>query len=142
MFTRAIGTFNEFFLIRFQFYLDIYSLLLCSTYHIIWFWPKKMHHKECINVSWNLWSLFTFWKIKYKFHIFKGIPTNIDYYFTWKVPWTSLWYIIHNHENQSFITKFLCQVYTTLVSAKAWFYTNWLNPVFFTSFIMLMKIQS
>lgn len=47
---------------------------------------------------------------------------------------TSFWYIIHNHENQSFITKFLCQVHTTLVSAKAWFYTNWLNPVFFTSF--------
>lgn len=32
---------------------------------------------------------------------------------------TSFWYIIHNHENQSFITKFLCQVHTTLVSAKA-----------------------
>lgn len=55
---------------------------------------------------------------------------------------TSFWYIIHNHENQSFITKFLCQVHTTLVSAKAWFSTNWRNPVFFTSFIMLMKIQS
>lgn len=32
---------------------------------------------------------------------------------------TSFWYIIHNHENQSFITKFLCQVHTTLVSTKS-----------------------
>lgn len=101
-----------------------------------------MHHKECINVSWNLWSLFTFWKIKYKFHIFKEFPPILIITSLGRSLATSFWYIIHNHENQRFITKFLCQVHTTLVSAKAWFYTNWLNPVFFTSFIMLMKIQS
>lgn len=134
----------NFFLTRFQFYLDIYSLLLCSTYHIIWFWQQKMHHKECINVSWNLWSLFTVLseKLNINFTFLKEFPPILIITSLGRSLATSFWYIIHNHENQSFITKFLCQVHTTLVSAKAWFYTNWLNPVFFTSFIMLMKIQS
>lgn len=163
MFTRDITTFHE-FLIRFQFFSEIHSLLLCLTYHsTLFYFVKKCTKNKVSMFLWNfiihclkmkkkcltLSKCINFKRKKISISHSNEFSTNIDYYFIWEVSYNIISGILFiTMINQTFIKKnFLSQDHAMMVSAKAWFHINWLNHIFFIyvkqcSLIMIMWIKS
>lgn len=107
MFTRAIGTFNEFFFnkisILFRYLLPTFMFNI--PYYLI-LTTKKCTTKN-VSMFHEIYDLYLLSeKLNINFTFFKEFPPILIITSLGRSLATSFWYIIHNHENQSFITKF------------------------------------
>lgn len=108
MFTRAIGTFNEFFFnkisILFRYLLPTFMFNI--PYYLI-LTTKKCTTKNVLSMFHEIYDLYLLSeKLNINFTFLKEFPPILIITSLGRSLATSFWYIIHNHENQSFITKF------------------------------------